>query len=280
MASFARTLVVAALAIVSTAKYTDIRKIVSFGDSLTDTGNGAFVLTKGFKPLSPYYNGRFSNGPTYIEWTAAALNATLDNRAIGGATADNSKIPAVYALGANDTYKVPSVVEQVSSYLRQTKGSSHDRTLFTILVGGNDDLLNTGLRLNRTGEDIATSIYNQWEALAKEGATNIASIVQPLQASQFLVDYNLHIHKLADKFKQRYPCANLGLYELPALVATVLAAPIAFGFEHGLFDPCFNGTHLCADPDKYLAFDSTPHPTAAFHRVISASFVDFIRKWY
>ncbi|KAG9398180.1 hypothetical protein AC1031_014782 [Aphanomyces cochlioides] len=280
MASFARTLVVAALAIVSTAKYTDIRKVVSFGDSDTDTGNGAFVLTKGLIPQSPYYNGRFSNGPTYIELTAAALNATLDNRAVAGATADNSKIPAVYVLGANETFKPPSVVEQVSSYLKQTKGSSHDRTLFTILIGFNDDRLNTDLRLNRTGEDIAESIYNQWEALAKEGATNIASIVQPLQESQFLVEHSLQMHKLADKFKQRYPSANLGLYELPALVATVLAAPLAFGFEHGFFDPCFNGTHLCADPDKYLVFDSARHATAAFHRVISASFVDFIRKWY
>ncbi|CAK4240498.1 unnamed protein product, partial [Aphanomyces euteiches] len=85
------------------------------------------------------------------------------------------------------------------------------------------------------------------------------------------------MHKLADKFKQCYPFTNLGLYEYPALVATVLSAPLAFGFEHGFSDPCYNGTHLCADPDKYMVFDSSRHATAAFHRVISASFVDFIR---
>ncbi|CAK4744592.1 hypothetical protein LEN26_016439 [Aphanomyces euteiches] len=280
MLSFVQTFVMATLAFTSAANYANFRKIVSFGDSLTDNGNGAFVLTNGLYPPPPYYKGRFSNGPTFIELTAAALNLTLDNRAVGGATADSSKIPAVYYLSATNTFKPPSVAEQVSSYLKQTRGFNRDRTLFTILVGGNDDKINTKLRLNKTGTDIATSIYNQWEALAKGGASNIVTIVQPFQATPFLVDYNLQLHKLAYKFKECYPKANLGLYEFPGLASTVLAAPLAFGFEHGVFDPCLNGGNLCANPDKYLAFDTTPHPTAAFHRVISASFVDFIRKWY
>ncbi|MHC4946335.1 MAG: hypothetical protein ACYTG7_25250, partial [Planctomycetota bacterium] len=39
----------------------------SFGDSLTDTGN-TFALTGGSFPLSPpYFDGRFSDGPVWIE---------------------------------------------------------------------------------------------------------------------------------------------------------------------------------------------------------------------
>ncbi|KAH9105212.1 hypothetical protein AeMF1_018888 [Aphanomyces euteiches] len=280
MASFTQALFIVMLAATSMASYTDLRKIVSFGDSVTDTGNGAFVFTKGLYPPPPYYKGRFSNGPTYMELAAAALNLTLDNRAVGGATADSSKIPAVYYLTATNAFKPPSVVEQVTSYLKQTRGFNRERTLFTIFVGGNDDRINSQLQLNKTGTDVATSVYKMWEALAKEGASNILTIVQPFQAPPFLVDYNLQLHKLAFKFKECYPWVNLGLFEFAALASMVLTAPHAYGFEHGIFDFCLNGASLCSNPDKYMSFDSAPHPTAALHRLISAGFVEFIRKWY
>lgn len=85
----------------STAQLT---QIVIFGDSFSDNGassedpwndlpvsstlhagNGAWKITNHTWPADPaYYKGRFSNGPTWIEDTAAKLGLQLYDYAVGG----------------------------------------------------------------------------------------------------------------------------------------------------------------------------------------------------
>src|SRR6516165_9890966 len=71
------------------------RRLVVFGDSLSDTGNSLFLFGV---PQPPYYNGRWSNGPNWVDYfpsvahhfpTVAAHFPDLDNRngtdfAVGG----------------------------------------------------------------------------------------------------------------------------------------------------------------------------------------------------
>ena len=45
--------------------------IYVFGDSYCDVGN-VYTATKGAIPAAPYYNGRFSNGPIWIDHVASA----------------------------------------------------------------------------------------------------------------------------------------------------------------------------------------------------------------
>jgi hypothetical protein len=61
-----------------------ISRLVMFGDSLSDNGN-LFRFTG--EPAPPYWEGRFSNGPTYAEQLANELGAKLDDLAFGGADA-------------------------------------------------------------------------------------------------------------------------------------------------------------------------------------------------
>ncbi len=60
------------LASSAASAYSDI---FVFGDSLSDSGN-VFAATGGFPP-APYYDGRFSNGPTYAEDLAGMLGSLL-----------------------------------------------------------------------------------------------------------------------------------------------------------------------------------------------------------
>src|SRR4051812_23986271 len=60
-------LVLSVLAPVALAQNRPFTSQYSFGDSLSDNGN-LYALTSRTQPASPpYYQGRFSNGPTFVE---------------------------------------------------------------------------------------------------------------------------------------------------------------------------------------------------------------------
>lgn len=52
--------------------------IVVFGDSLSDTGNFYYISGDTYPVSPPYYNGRFSNGPVWIETLAPLLGVDAD----------------------------------------------------------------------------------------------------------------------------------------------------------------------------------------------------------
>lgn len=102
-----------------------------FGDSLSDTGN-ILALSGGAQPVSPYYTGRFSNGPVWVEYLAAgighaeAATASLQgghNYAFGGALTGGGSIP--------------SVLSQVASFVSQP-GAADPNALYVVVAGGND----------------------------------------------------------------------------------------------------------------------------------------------
>lgn len=68
------------------------KEIYVFGDSLSDSAGNLFALSGGVEPPSPpYADGRFSNGPVWVEYLAAMLGLSVDadnNRAVGGAFTD------------------------------------------------------------------------------------------------------------------------------------------------------------------------------------------------
>ncbi len=87
-------------------------KLCVFGDSYCDVGN-LFVATGGAEPAPPYYNGRFSNGPIWLDRVAGFLGVPLKastlartDYAFGGPwVTEPMAVPGV-----------PSVPEQVELY--------------------------------------------------------------------------------------------------------------------------------------------------------------------
>ena len=77
-------------------------------------------LDNDYFPAAPYYQGRFSNGPIYLETAASALGDVLDSFAAGGATVGvpgSSSVLPVYPPYAGEQSVVevpsPSGVQQV-----------------------------------------------------------------------------------------------------------------------------------------------------------------------
>jgi phospholipase/lecithinase/hemolysin len=113
-----------------------IDQIVFFGDSLSDNGN-LYYYDVGTLPKSPpYFEGRFSDGPTWAEVVASHFLL-------------NNKIPSEnYAIGGESVLKHdpskgrwPFMLDQsLLDYFAHNFNSDKSNTLFIILIGANDYL--------------------------------------------------------------------------------------------------------------------------------------------
>ncbi|CAB4419763.1 unnamed protein product [Rhizophagus irregularis] len=60
--------------------------MIVLGDSYSDNGNGVFKISDGSFPPPPYFEGRFTNGPVWVEYLSKKLGLNSVNYAAGGAT--------------------------------------------------------------------------------------------------------------------------------------------------------------------------------------------------
>lgn len=111
-----------------------------FGDSLSDTGN-VYTASGGAEPLPPYYNGRFSNGPLWVETVASGLGFASaakpflqggNNYAWAGAFTGTSGL-------ADPLLGIPTGLQtQVADYWAPTHPSADANALYVVEIGGND----------------------------------------------------------------------------------------------------------------------------------------------
>ncbi len=277
--------------------------VVSFGDSLSDNGN-AFAISGGAGPPPPYFDGRFSNGPTWVE----LLNGPMDNDgaimigvppgavvtgtgnqnfAIGGARSDLVP-PGQFVSG------IPSgVPNQIGAYQAGLGGGGVPaNTLFTLLAGANDvfDFFDanpapTQAQVTAEGITIGTNVVTDVGQLLGVGAqtilvSNLPNIgatpafnTNPLAASGgFLISATINgtIDAGLATLASANPTANIVQMDLAGLFDAVIANPAGFGLTN-VTEACT--ASLCAvSPldvqNQYLFWDSV-HPTAISHAVIA-----------
>lgn len=129
--------------------------VISFGDSLSDTGNAWILSTSlGANPALPpsdtphktYFRGRFSNGPVLFEHLWAKLNANGGGMIPSLAATQLPPRTAVsFAFGTAGTSAscspVPGLLCQVELFAQSLNGApASKRTLYAILSGGTDVL--------------------------------------------------------------------------------------------------------------------------------------------
>jgi len=130
-------------------------RIVMFGDSLSDTGK-MYGKMRGYLPSSPpYYQGRFSNGPVWLErLTQPFPGLKIVNEAEGGATA-----VAYNKISWNPKYQVINNLDyEITQFLE--KDSFKEDDLVILWVGANDYLAygwNTELDARRVRDVISDS---------------------------------------------------------------------------------------------------------------------------
>ena len=131
--------------------------IYAFGDSLTDTGNNP-------APAIGYFEGRYSNGPLWIEYLSGRLglayNPANNHAESGGETS--------------------SALSQVQQFTPPTNAAT---SLFVVWAGGNDFIHNFSQGLNDTfwNGQITQSVGNLSNAVVRLYADGARLIIVPNQ---------------------------------------------------------------------------------------------------
>lgn len=240
-------------------------QIYVFGDSLSDAGN-VFKTTKGETPPSPpYFRGRFSNGPVWVEYLAAKLKLTSkpdNNFAFGGATTGSSRKP------------VPGLLAQIKSFT--ATHSSADPNALYIVWAGTNDYLNGATDSTAPVNNLAIAV----KLLSAVGARNILVVNLPdlgklpsthaSKHSNSLNDLtNKHNSRLADSLSslrhQLSSNINITYLDIHSLFNQVLSTPERFGFTN-VTNSCLSKGNVCNKPNQYLFWDGI-HPTTAAHKL-------------
>lgn len=259
----------------TSAGSTPFSRIIVFGDSLSDTGN-LHLLTGGYPP-PPYADGRFSNGPLWVEYLAEDLGMQLsptDNYAVGGATTghDNSNdglFGMVY----------PGFQDELDAFLATLPPLGADpEALYVVWVGANDffEALTTGVG---PAELIGTGVSNTTHAvqvLWQAGARHILVLNLP---DLGITPYGLasgiggSISQLSAAYNQALEAALQSLAEADILTIRVdafsilqdmVGSPQEYGFVN-VTQPCLE---TGGDPAEYLFWDSV-HPTTRGHEMLA-----------
>jgi outer membrane lipase/esterase len=250
--------------------------IYVFGDSYSDVGNDYFVSSAAGDPTPlspPYYMGRFSDGPLWIEHLASAHGITLTPSEEGGTD---------YAFGGAELLApvptplgpIPSVEQQVGEYLEAHGGKADPHALY-VLAGGGNDILNaigTGVSPVTLGTKIGTTLGALELALRAAGARHFllpnllnvgllpAAAANPEFAKQASLAANLVLLALGHNplFTSGVDLAQPDVY---LLFAAIVDFPKFFGFKN-VTTPCLNLSTLsiCANPQQTLWWDEE-HPT-------------------
>ena len=283
--------VLAGLVACGGAKATTYPAIYSFGDSLSDVGNLS-AGTAGTIPLPGFYfNGRFSNGPNWLDDLSAKLGLPMspallggDNYAVGGAQTGKTIVnnPPVPVIGLTD---------QVNSF-QIFDSSPKPGALYTLDIGANDILMAvTALKNGQISfGDMTTTFLNEAVANAVGAISDLytdgmrtllyyevpdLSVVPDYKdlGSQFAADagalaMDFNADVLSDV--KALNLSGLTVFDVPvfSMIDKIVADPTVFGLTN-VTTPCFSGDietpgSVCADPDHSLFWDGE-HPTKVGH---------------
>ena len=274
------------------------RGIVVFGDSLSDTGNvfavTELVLEESIPVSPPYFRGRFSNGPVWVEILAEMLGLKLSpflkggtNFAFGGAETGLDK----KALFEHDIDElIPSIRTQVTTFLVQHLFDKADPAALYIIWGGANDLRDALVtttdpfaearvavnNLVAAIEDLADAraVYFLVPNMPNLGRTPESRIRGPeavARATAVSVAFNNALATALDAIEAEHHITIIRL-DTFARLEEIIANPARFGFTN-VTDTClagdpFAGGTPCTQPEVHLFWDSI-HPTAAAHALLA-----------
>src|SRR5262245_6310055 len=269
--------VVLSATLVSAAFARDYTEVIVFGDSLSDPGN-LFAVTGGAIPPSPYFEGRFSNGPVWAELLADALDVPMRNYAFGGARTgrtnqwDDPSVPVEF----------PGLLDEIDLFLATNQGRLDPRALYVVWAGANDFFeAPAAATIPAAVTNITTAVRRLQIAGARSilvpnmpdlGSTpeGLASGFSPI-LSVLSIMFNVALDDALEPgpHGRKRPSIIVDVFEL---FRRVIAHPSEFELTD-VTSACLDLTEpsVCVDPDAHLFWDSV-HPTTTGHRILAEQF--------
>ena len=269
----------------STTQQKHFSRLYIFGDSLSDIGNTYDLLLGALPESPPYYNGRFSNGPVWVEALSKKLNLPpqlVINYAFGGARAIQDPLP------------VPSFEKQVTQYIKYNSASDPN-ALYVVWIGAND-VMNDVEKPNYMliMQNISTRVTAQLRILINHGAKtffipnlpNISSTPLAQEKDELYRNkkYSSHIDEmtllynslLAESLQDlqvEFPDVRFINFDTYSIINESSDVLKNAGVKY-LTNRCnknwfvYNLFPTCSNPQEYLFWD-TVHPTETVHSILS-----------
>ncbi|OBZ88670.1 Phosphatidylcholine-sterol acyltransferase [Choanephora cucurbitarum] len=267
---------------------TDFEQIVIYGDSFSDTGN-VRKMTFGLYPPYPYYKGRFSNGPVWVDYMSNDLSVKVQNNAYGGAITDNNE-----AYPARLNLTIPGFIQQVKNIDVDTSL----RTLYLVEIGANDIFdtifhgdVSNATYVNSRIEHITDNII---EGLGLLKTVNSAEDVMVFNMSaldkfpyvpqkdkpytaQLILDYN----KLLDRKLSAVTDLRISIFDLYSWFDQAIANASKLGYTD-TNTTCLPPTFVpipCKDPGSHFFWDDAHFETKA-HKSFSNTILSALKDQY
>ena len=284
-----------------------LNKIVMFGDSLSDNGN-LYEYMKHQLPISPpYFEGRFTNGPVWIEQIAAFyypkdVNAHLLDYAFGGSGVsevddDDDEDEALFTLR-----------REIDSYLLAHHDRASAEQLYVVWMGSNNYVA-LPEDADQAVFDTNQGIVHGLERLVSKGAKHIMVLTLPdLGRTPAAVDFdsvellsslsnkhNALLEQSVAVLKDKYPAVQWLFFDMNVVFIDALTRPVLYGFTN-ITDTCYEAAmgppssmsilkmastttvrrvseDVC---DGYLFFDPI-HPTVRGHQYVAEAGIKLIQ---
>ena len=271
LCTFMLSVVIAAAAAASAAT-PNFTALYVFGDSYCDVGNVA-IATQGARPGPLYYQGRFSNGPLWVDHIAGYLGLPLAPALAGGT---DFAFAGAWVTAPEDG--VPSVPQQIEMYLQATGGKADPDALYFIDGGGNDIVSTTSGDPANLGYRIAAGLADSELMLRRAGARhfmipNLFNVgLLPVAADHVAFaaaasqSANFWLPRLL-WFEMKLPHIQILSPDINSMMNAVQKDTTHFGFSD-VTDPCLVVTTtsftVCSDPAHNFFWD-VYHPTVFGH---------------
>ena len=249
----------------SSAAGENISELVVFGDSLSDGGN--YYHRYGLPPSPPYFDGRISNGPVWVDHLADRLGIARPTASEAGGTN--------YAWGSATTGSVPpgdavlSFDQQLTEFLSTRTADSTQ--LFALWFGVND------LARGAQPERAAAFLVSQIRELVTHNAKQFVVLNVPDRLGQFgfgtrAQNFNQALTNETASLRNEFPDITITNFNYYNFQAALIQNAATFGFTDTRRPACRdcefgdppNPTDIVEDPDVHMFWDDV-HPSARMH---------------
>ena len=253
------------------------RHLYVFGDSLSDTGNVhhmvCWLRAASPTPSPPYYAGRFSNGPNWIDLLAAEMGLTSVSAWQGGTNFAYGGAQVGFGLSTLIPF-IPNIGEQIEFFARTRKAFALESWI--ALLGGHNNLFATVHGRGDVGWSQALDLLMiHLDRLYELGGRkfivpNLFPIHRcpesPVAKRDFmrlwLDAFNHELESRLDTFRNAHADVCVVSPDLAWVANEILDRPDAYGFictDAGCYDATSKTT--IGDPSEHFWWDEC-HPTA------------------